>query len=288
MPKRPSTLNIDHSRLLIGSPEEGYMVHIDHRVFHLHAQSNVSQPLTQTIWQNVQGMTQRIDRLSEGLALVVQRHRDKGRHRHLKPSRSDKDRHSHSDYPGVSDPYVRDNTQQKNYYLGRIDESSDSGSVYSFASSQSTLIGNQAQNSPGHAGHYYHPSSNAQPSYPSPQIVNMNHYGRFSTNSSPIISDASGRNRSHGYFPEYPSSESLSYFPGGRPNPSQPGTPLYQTPMTPGTNPSLWRIPAEMPNVSNFNNAPFVNYVGQKPGLHLEYPQNFQKTSGRHTHRNRK
>ena len=68
------------------------MVHIDHCVFHLYAQSNVSQPLTQTIWQNVQSMTQRIDRLSEGLALVAQRHRDKGRH--LKPSRSDKDRHS--------------------------------------------------------------------------------------------------------------------------------------------------------------------------------------------------
>ena len=92
MPKRPSTLNIDHSRFLIGSPEEGYMVLVDHWVFHLHAQSNVSQPLTQTVWQNVQGMTQRIDRLSEGLALVVQRHRDKGGH--LKASRSDKDRHS--------------------------------------------------------------------------------------------------------------------------------------------------------------------------------------------------
>lgn len=30
MPKRPSTLNIDHSRFLIGSPEEGYMVLVDH------------------------------------------------------------------------------------------------------------------------------------------------------------------------------------------------------------------------------------------------------------------
>ena len=108
----------------------------------------------------------------------------------------------------VSDPYGRDHIQQKNHYLGSIDELSDSGSAYSFASSQSTLIGNQAQAPPGHAGRYYHPSSNAQP-YPSPQIVNMNHYGRFSTNSSPsspIISDASGRNRSHGYFPEYPRS----------------------------------------------------------------------------------
>ena len=39
--KRPTTLNIDHSRLLIGSPEEGYMARIDHQAFHLHAQSNI-------------------------------------------------------------------------------------------------------------------------------------------------------------------------------------------------------------------------------------------------------
>jgi len=246
-------------------------------------------PLTQTVWQNVQGMTQRIDRLSEGLALVVQRHRDKGGHR--KASRSDKDRHSRSDYPVASDPYVRNNTQQKNYYLRGNDESSDSGSTYSFASSQSTLVGNQAQTPSGHAGHYYHPSSNAQPNYPSPQLINMNHLGRFSTDSSPsspAVSDASGRNRSHGYFPEY-RSEGLSYFPGGCPNQSQPGTPIYQTqsPIMPGANPSLWRIPADMPNGANFNNPSFVNYL-QKPSLLLEYPQNFQKPSGRHTHRSRK
>lgn len=41
MPKRPSTLNIDHSRLLIGSPEEGYMVRIDHWLF----------PLACAIWR---------------------------------------------------------------------------------------------------------------------------------------------------------------------------------------------------------------------------------------------
>lgn len=34
--------------------------------------------------------------------------------------------------------------------------------------------------------------------------------------------------------------ESLSYFPGGRPNHSLPGTPLYQYPIMPGPNPSLW------------------------------------------------
>jgi hypothetical protein len=164
----------------------------------------------------------------------------------------------------ASDQYVRDNIQQKNYYLRGNDESLDSGSVYSFASSQSTLVGNQAQTPSGHAGRHYHLSSNAQPNYPSPQLINMNPYGRFSTDSSPsspTVSDASGRNRSHGYFPEYPrsvyiplflvldlmakargSSESLSYFPGGLPNHSQPGTPLYQTqtPIMPGANPSLW------------------------------------------------
>lgn len=169
----------------------------------------------------------------------------------------------------ASDPYVRDNTQQKSYYLLGNDESLDSGSTYSFASSQSTLVGNQAQTPSGHAGLYYHPSSNAQPNYPSPQLINMNHYGRFSTNSStpssPSVSDASSRSRSHGYFPEYPrsvtyffilvldlmakfrsSSESLSYFPGGLPNHSQPGTPLsplsplYQSPLMPGANPSHW------------------------------------------------
>ena len=109
----------------------------------------------------------------------------------------------------ASDPYARDNIQQKNYYLRDNDESLDNGSTYSFASSQSTLVGNQAQTPSGHAGHYYHPSSNAQPNYPSPQLINMNHFGRFSTDSSlssPSVSDASGRNRSHGYFPEYPRS----------------------------------------------------------------------------------
>lgn len=109
----------------------------------------------------------------------------------------------------ASDPYGRNNIQQKNYYLRGKDESLDSGSTYSFASSQSTLVGNQAQTPSGHAGRYYHPSSNAQPNYPNPQLINMNHFGRFSADSSPSspsVSDASGRNRSHGYFPEYPRS----------------------------------------------------------------------------------
>ena len=160
----------------------------------------------------------------------------------------------------ASGPYVRDNIQQKNYYLGGTDESLDSDSTYSFASSHSTIVGNQARTPSGHAGRYYHPSSNAQHNYPSPQSINMNHYNRFSANSlpsSPSVSDASSRNRSHGYFPEYPrsvylfilvldlmakvrgSSESLSCFPGGRPNHSQPGTPLYRSPIMPGANPSL-------------------------------------------------
>lgn len=34
--------------------------------------------------------------------------------------------------------------------------------------------------------------------------------------------------------------ESLSYVPGGRPSHSLPGTPLYQSPIMPGSNPSLW------------------------------------------------
>jgi hypothetical protein len=107
----------------------------------------------------------------------------------------------------ATDPYVRDNIQQKSYYMKGDDESLDSGSTYSFASSQSTLVGNQAQT---HAGRYYHPSSNAQPSYPN--LINMNNYGRFSTPSSPSVSDASSRNRSHGYFPEYPRSVYISLY----------------------------------------------------------------------------
>lgn len=107
----------------------------------------------------------------------------------------------------ASDPYARDNIQQRSYYLRGTDESSNSGSTYSFASSQSTLDGNQAQTSSRQAGRYYHPSSNAQPNYLSPQLTNMNRYGQFSKPSSPTqLSDASSRNRSHGYFPQYPRS----------------------------------------------------------------------------------
>ena len=117
----------------------------------------------------------------------------------------------------ASDSYLRDNIQQTGYYLRDTDESLDSSSTYSFASSdssQSTLDGNQAQIPFGHAGSYYHPSSNgpAQPNYLRPlrpQLLNMNHYGRFSTSSlpsSPALSEASSRSRSHGYFPEYPRS----------------------------------------------------------------------------------
>lgn len=119
----------------------------------------------------------------------------------------------------ASDPYVRDNIQQTSYYLRGSDESLDSGSTYSFASSdssQSTLDGNQAQTPFGHAGRYFHPSSNAQPNYVRPQLINMNHYGRFSTSSlpsSPALSEASSRNRSHGYFPEYPRSVYIPLYP---------------------------------------------------------------------------
>ena len=114
----------------------------------------------------------------------------------------------------ASDTYVRDN-MQKSYHLRGSDESLDSGSTYSFASSQSTLVSNHAQTPSGHAERYYRPSSNAQSNCPSPQLSNMNHYGRFPTSSlpsSPLI-DASSRNRLHGYLPEYPRSVYIPLYP---------------------------------------------------------------------------
>ena len=123
--------------------------------------------------------------------------------------------------PSASDLYVRDSIQRTGYYLRGTDESLDSGSTYSFASSQSTSDGNQAQIRSSHAGRYYHSSSNAQlnqftprPSYLNPQSINMNHCGRFSTSSSSSslstsstrLSESSSRNRSHGCFMEYPRS----------------------------------------------------------------------------------
>jgi len=116
----------------------------------------------------------------------------------------------------TSDPYVRDNIQETSYYLRGTDESLDSGSTYSFAASQSTSYGNRAQTPSSHAGRYYHLSNN----YLSPQPINMNHYGRFSTSSPSSSSSTQLSEASYGYFTEY-SSDSLSYFSGGRH--SQPG-----------------------------------------------------------------
>ena len=115
----------------------------------------------------------------------------------------------------ASDPYVRDNIQQTSYYLRGTDESLDSGSTYSFASSQSTSDSNQAQTPSSRAGRYCHPPSNIQPNhftptpnYFNPQLTGMNHYDRFSicsssSSSSTQLSETSSRNRSHGCFAEY-------------------------------------------------------------------------------------
>jgi len=189
-------------------------------------ESSVPGNVSSTKTQNVRDITQRIDDLSEGLALVTQRHR----HRLQVPG-SNQDQYQHSDYHRDSDPYAK----AKTTYSKDTDRLKSNNS-YSFEYSQTTRNseGHQVQISISHARRYYHSSSNGQahgynqftpgPNYiNNPQSINLTRF-------SPSLSSHLEGNHSHGYssFTGYPGAlyvppspkgrerDSLNYSSGGR------------------------------------------------------------------------